>query len=215
MNGHAANAHAVPGKFTVGLTGGIGSGKSTVAEFFRECGAAVIDTDAVSHQLTQAGGAAIPAIHSAFGDNYIDDAGAMDRQRMRQLVFADTEARQRLEAILHPMIRAELLVQAGATADATYLLLVVPLLLEAAGYIELVQRILVVDCAEEAQVERTVRRSGLDAAEVRAIMAQQIGRNARLLRADDIIHNDGDLLALCKQVELLHKRYRALASAII
>ena len=215
MNGQAAIAYAVPGKFTVGLTGGIGSGKSTVAEFFRECGATVIDSDAISHQLTKAGGTAIPAIRSAFGDDYIDTAGAMDRPRMRRLVFADTEARQRLEAILHPMIRTELLAQVQAATDAAYLLLVVPLLLEAAGYNKLVQRILVVDCAEETQVDRTVRRSGMNTAEVLSIMAQQIGRDTRLQRADDIIHNDGDLNALRAQVELLHKRYLALASAII
>jgi len=215
MNGHAANIPAIPGKLAVGLTGGIGSGKSTAAGFFRKYGATVIDTDTISHQLTQTGGAAISAIHSAFGDNYIDNTGAMNRQHMRQRVFADADARQRLENILHPMIRAELLAQARAAADASYLLLVVPLLLEASGYAELVQRILAVDCAEDTQLERAVRRSGLAAGEVRTIMARQVDRNTRLQRADDIIHNDGDLAALQRQVELLHKRYLALASAII
>ena len=215
MNGHVASTSTVSGKLVVGLTGGIGSGKSTAAELFREYGATVIDTDAISHRLTQAGGAAIPAIRSAFGDDYLDNTGALDRQRMRQLVFDDTDARQRLEAILHPMIRAELLAQAQAATDASYLLLVVPLLLEATGYAELVQRILVVDCAEETQVQRTTRRSGLGATEVRAIMAQQIGHDARLQQADDIIHNDGDIAALRQQVELLHKHYLATASAII
>lgn len=215
MNGHAGSQGVVTGKLAVGLTGGIGSGKSTVAGFFRECGATVIDTDIISHQLTRAGGAAIPAIRSAFGDRYIDNAGAMNRQRMRQLVFEDADARRRLESILHPMIRIELLAQARAATDASYLLLVVPLLLEAAGYAGLVQRILAVDCAEETQVERTVRRSDLGAEEVRAIMSQQIGRDRRRQLADDIIHNDGDLATLRQQVELLHQRYLALASAII
>jgi dephospho-CoA kinase len=214
MNGHTAHAHPAPGKFTVGLTGGIGSGKSTVAGFFRECGVAVIDSDAISHQLTQAGGAAIPAIRSALGNECIDDKGALKREYMRQLVFSDADARKRLEAILHPMIRTRLLAQAQ-TAATPYLLLVVPLLLEAAGYAGLVQRILVVDCAEEAQIERTVRRSGLSTAEVRAIMAQQISREGRLQHADDIIRNDGDLSALRAQVMQLHQRYLSLASGII
>jgi dephospho-CoA kinase len=213
MNRHAANA--IPGKFSVGLTGGIGSGKTTVADFFRECGASVIDTDTISHQLTQADGAAIPAIRLAFGNDYIDNNGALDRQRMRQLVFSDVDAKLRLEAILHPAIRSELLANTQAATHAPYLLLVVPLLFEAAGYAGLVHRTLVVDCAEEAQVARTVQRSSLDAAEVHAIMAQQIGRIQRLQRADDIIHNDGDLAALREQVGLLHARYLSLAAAII
>lgn len=200
------------GKFSVGLTGGIGSGKSTVAGLFRQCGAFVIDADAISHQLTRQGGEAIPAIREAFGDDYIDNDGAMNRYRMRQLVFGDTGARQRLEHILHPMIRNALLVQAHGATDAPYLLLVVPLLLEAVGYTGLVQRILVVDCAEKTQVERTIQRSKLEAGEVRNIIAQQIEREARLQRADDIIRNDGDLASLREQVELLHRRYLTLAS---
>lgn len=203
------------GKFTVGLTGGIGSGKSTVAEMFGECGAAIIDSDTISHQLTRAGGNAIPAIRAEFGDGYIDHSEALDRGRMRQLIFSDTAAKQRLESILHPLIRDEMLARAAASNDAPYLLLVVPLLLEAAGYTGLVQRILVVDCAEEAQVERGVRRSGLNASEIRAIMAQQLNRVERLKHADDIIHNDSDLPALRSQVEQLHRRYLSLASGII
>jgi len=212
MSAHAA---AAPGKFAVGLTGGIGSGKSTAAEMFGECGAAVIDSDAISHQLTQSGGSAISPIRAEFGDDYIDNSGALDRGRMRQLIFSDTAARQRLESILHPLIRDEMLSRASASNDAPYLLLVVPLLLEAAGYTGLVQRILVVDCAEEAQVERSVRRSGLNADAIRAIMAQQLNRIGRLEHADDIIHNDDDLPALRAQVEQLHRRYLSLASGII
>lgn len=199
------------GKFSVGLTGGIGSGKSTVAGLFRQCGAFIIDTDAISHQLTREGGAAIPAIREAFGNDYIDNAGAMNRYRMRQLVFGDAVARQRLEHILHPMIRSVMLDQAHDATDAPYLLLVVPLLLEAIGYTGLVQRILVVDCAEETQIERTIQRSKLEAEDVRSIIGQQIGREARLQRADDIIRNDGNLAALREQVELLHRRYLTLA----
>lgn len=202
---------APPCKFAVGLTGGIGSGKSTVAELFRACGAGVIDSDAISRQLTQAGGSALPAIRAAFGAACIDGSGALDRPRMRQLVFADAAARQRLEAILHPLIREEMLAQAAA-ATAPYLLLVVPLLLEAQGYAELVRRILVVDCPEQAQLERTMQRSGLSAAAVQAIMAQQASRNERLQRADDVIHNDGEPSQLPSQVARLHRQYLALAA---
>lgn len=215
MSAHTKNLHALSRKFSVGLTGGIGSGKSTVAELFREYGVAVIDSDEISRHLTRSGGAAIPAIRAAFGDDYIDDAGALNRHRMRQLAFSDTAARQRLEAILHPLIRDEMLARANADHTAPYLMLVVPLLLEATGYTGLVQRILVADCAEETQVERTTRRSGLNAKEIRAIMAQQCSRTERLHRADDVIHNDGDLLALRSQTALLHHRYLSLASGTI
>ena len=202
------------GTFAVGLTGGIGSGKSTVAELFRACGAAVIDSDAVAHRLTAAGGTAIPAIRAAFGDEYLDRDGALDRPRMRRLVFADNAAKRRLEAILHPLIRDGMLAQMAAGA-APYLLLVVPLLFEAPGFAALVRRILVVDCPESLQVERTVRRSGLDASEVRAIMAQQAARADRLQRADDVIHNEAGLDDLRPQVERLHRQYLTLAAGKI
>lgn len=202
---------APPRKFAVGLTGGIGSGKSTIAELFRACGAGVIDSDAIAHRLTQADGSALPAIRAAFGAACVDGRGALDRARMRQLVFADAAAKQRLEAILHPLIREEMLAQAAA-ATAPYLLLVVPLLLEAPGYAELVRRILVVDCPEQTQLERTTQRSGLSTAEVQAIMAQQASRAERLQRADDVIHNDGSLSGLRPQVEQLHREYLALAA---
>lgn len=203
-----------PGKLSVGLTGGIGSGKSTVAEMFRECGAAVIDSDVISHRLTQPEGAAIPAIRNAFGSEHIDGNGALDRARMRQLVFADASAKRRLETILHPLIRDEMLAQARV-ATTPYLLLVVPLLLEAPGYAELVQRILVVDCPEQTQLERTMQRSGLNVNEVRAIMGQQLGRDERLRRADDVIRNEGDFEDLRLQVEHLHRQYLSMASGKI
>ncbi|MBI5436338.1 MAG: dephospho-CoA kinase [Nitrosomonadales bacterium] len=202
---------------SIGLTGGIGSGKSTVAALFRDCGVTVIDSDVISHQLTQSGGGAIAAIRAAFGDVYIDASGALDRQRMRQLVFSAPAAKQRLEGILHPLIRARMLALAQASntdhaGASPYLLLVVPLLFETQNYRELVQRTLVVDCAEAVQVARAMRRSGLGEPEVRAIMAQQIARAERLRRADDIIQNDGDMEALRQQVERLHQRYLVLAT---
>jgi dephospho-CoA kinase len=197
--------------YCIGLTGGIGSGKSTVAGLFAEYGAAVVDCDIISHRLTQPGGAAIPAIREAFGSGCIGPDGALDRARMRALVFADPGARKRLEAILHPMIRAQMLAQAGA-GTAPYVLLVVPLLFEARGYDDIIKRALVVDCAPETQIARAMRRSGLSEGEVRAIMAQQIGRAARLEHADDIIHNDAGLADLRQQVEALHLRYQAFST---
>ena len=197
----------------VGLTGGIGSGKSTVAALFKECGVTVIDSDEISHQLTQPGGGAITAIRAAFGDSCISANGALDRPHMRQLVFSDPAAKQRLEGILHPLIRARMLAQAETSADASpYLLLVIPLLFETANYLKLVRRTLVVDCAETAQVTRAMRRSGLSEEEVRAIMAQQITRAERLRRADDIIQNNADLHALRLKVEQLHQRYQTLSA---
>ncbi|MBI4937324.1 MAG: dephospho-CoA kinase [Nitrosomonadales bacterium] len=191
----------------IGLTGGIGSGKTTVAAMFGEYGAAVVDSDAISHRLTQPGGAAIPAICVAFGDGCLDAEGSLDRAQMRRLVFADPAAKKRLEAILHPMIREQVQARIRAADAAPYVLLVVPLLFETQGYRDIIRRALVVDCAPETQVARAMRRSGLEEGEVRAIMAQQIARAERLQRADDIIHNDADLGALRQQVELLHRRY--------
>ena len=192
--------------FAVGLTGGIGSGKSTVAEMFQTLGAAVIDSDAISHLLTAAGGRAIPAIRNTFGAAYIDERGALDRARMRRLVFGDDSARHLLEAILHPMIREEILSRVHA-ATQSYCLLVVPLLFEADGYAKLIDRALAVDCAEQTQLARTMQRSELDEAAVRSIMARQLDRESRLARADDVISNDGGLDALRAQVERLHRQY--------
>ena len=197
--------------YRIGLTGGIGSGKSTVATLFADCGATVIDSDAISHRLTQPGGAAIVAIRAAFGDDYIAADGALDRARMRQRVFSDPTAKLQLEAILHPLIRTQMLAQVGAST-APYLLLVVPLLFEAAGYLDLVQRTLVVDCAEALQVTRAMQRGGLDEQTVRAIMATQMPRAERLRRADEFIKNNGSSDDLRRQVEQLHRRYLAISA---
>lgn len=196
----------------VGLTGGIGCGKSTVAAMFREFGACVIDSDAISHQLTQPSGAAIEALRAAFGDSYIDASGALDRVRMRHLAFSDTAARQRLEGILHPLIRAQMLEHIRTAGTAPYFLLVVPLLFETPAYHELVQRTLVVDCTEATQIVRTMQRSGMSEQEVRAIIAQQIARTERLRLADDIIGNDAGMDALRPQVARLHLCYLALST---
>jgi len=198
--------------YIVGLTGGIGSGKSAAAQIFEALGATVVDTDAIAHALTVPGGAAIDPIRTAFGAEYLTAEGALDRARMRALVFADAAKKQQLEAILHPMIRARTseLVQA---ARSPYVILMVPLLIESGDYRRRCQRILVVDCPEEAQLERVAARSGLAAAQVRAIMANQVSRAARLAAADDVIDNSQGLPQLRPQVEALHARYLRLAAS--
>ena len=197
--------------FIVGLTGGIGSGKSAAASHFEQLGAAVVDTDAIAHELTAPGGAAIDPIRTAFGDEVIDARGALDRAAVRRKVFADASAKARLEAILHPMIRAEA-DRRSAAARAPYVVLVVPLLVESGGYRSRVRRVTVVDCPEEVQVARVMTRSGLSAEEARAIMAAQVSREQRLAVADDVIDNGGDLAALRPQVEALHRRYLEMAA---
>ena len=198
--------------FTVGLTGGVGSGKSAAAQVFEELGATVIDTDAIAHVLTASGGAAIAPIRAAFGADYLTADGALARARMRELVFTDAEKRRRLESILHPMIRARTgeLVRA---ARSPYAILMVPLLVESGSYRERCQRILVVDCPEELQLARVTARSGLAAEQVRAIMANQVTRAARRAAADDVIDNSQDPAHLRRQVEALHARYLRLAAA--
>ena len=197
--------------FIVGLTGGIGSGKSAAATLFEEFGAAVVDTDAIAHALTAPGGTAIAPIRDAFGDEVVAPNGALDRAAMRRKVFTDAQAKGRLEAILHPMIRAEA-DRRSAAARAPYVVLVVPLLVESGGYRSRVQRVTVVDCPEAVQVARVMSRSGLSAGEARAIMAAQVGREARLAVADDVIDNGGELAALRPQIEALHRRYLEMAA---
>ncbi len=198
--------------FTVGLTGGIGSGKSAAAQVFEEIGITVIDTDAVAHALTGPGGAAIEPIRAAFGAAYLTPEGALERARMRELVFADESKKRLLESILHPLIRARTseLVRA---ARGPYVILMIPLLVESGDYRRRCQRVMVVDCPEELQVERVMARSGLAAGQVRAIMANQVTREARLAAADDVIDNSHDLAQLHRQVEALHASYLQLAAA--
>lgn len=197
-------------RFSVGLTGGIGSGKTTVADMFAARGAAIIDTDLIAHDLTAPNGAAIAQIRSAFGPEFLSPDGAMDRAKMRDHVFADPVAKSRLEAILHPLIRIET-ERAAREAQGAYLMFVVPLLVESESWRQRVSRVLVVDCAEETQARRVMNRSGLAETQVRAIMAAQASRHQRLAAADDIIDNDGDSSALAPQVERLHALYLELA----
>jgi dephospho-CoA kinase len=191
--------------FVVGLTGGIGSGKSAAADEFARLGASVVDTDAIAHALTQQGGAAVPKIEKRFGKEFVLD-GAMDRKKMRDHVFADPAAKRALEALLHPMIREES-ARLIAAARAPYVMHVVPLLIESPDYRRRVNRVLVVDAPEEVQVARVRARSNLPEAEVRAIMRTQVTRAARLAAADDVIDNAGSRDALRNQVAALHQKY--------
>jgi len=199
--------------FTVALTGGIGSGKSAVADLFGARGAAIVDTDVIAHALTGPGAPGSRALAKAFGADCLGPDGALDRRMMRERAFGDPAAKARLEAILHPMIRAEALARAAAETAAPYVLLVVPLLAPDGAYAQQADRILVVDCPEALQVARVVQRSGLTEPEVRAIMATQASREARLAMADDLNTNDGPREALVPQVGALDARYRTLAHA--
>ncbi|MBK5930090.1 dephospho-CoA kinase [Halochromatium salexigens] len=191
--------------YRVALTGGIGSGKSTVAEQFAALGVMVSDADAIAHQLTTADGEALSAIAAAFGAEMIDTNGALDRARLRNRVFADPSARRQLEGILHPLIRNRMLEETEAVS-APYALLVIPLLLET-GQQALVDRVLVVDVPETVQIARVQNRSGLDPAEIKRIIASQISRAERLAAADNVIDNRGDASRLESRIVQLHQMY--------
>lgn len=197
--------------YAVGLTGGIGSGKSAVAELFARLGVAVIDSDEIAHELTRPAGAAIGPIRRAFGAGLIGADGALDRARMRKLAFGDAAARKKLEAILHPLIREES-ARRSELADSAYAILVVPLLAEGGIDRSRYARVLVVDCTEAQQVERATRRSGLSESEVRDILTAQATREQRLALADDVIDNSGPPDALEPEVSRLHRQYLTLAA---
>ncbi len=202
------NMSAEQAKLCVGLTGGIGCGKSTVAQLFEALGARIIDADVISHQLTQTGGGAIPDILTNFGHNFITPEGAMNRGKMRELIFTDKHAKLKLEAILHPLILTACKEQLTEAGSAPYTILVVPLLLACPDFLALVQRILVIDCSEENQILRVRQRSALDEFQIRAIIAKQVSRKERLARADDIVENDGEIDALRDQISTLHQHYK-------
>lgn len=197
--------------FCVGVTGGIGSGKSRAAALFAELGANVVDTDDISHEITAAGSSAMPAIIKAFGSAMAASDGSLDRAAMRRLVFENPDARKQLENILHPLIRESARNRVMAST-APYVLLVVPLLLETGAYRDLIRRVLVIDCDESLQISRAMQRSNLTADAVRAIMAAQMPRQQRLAGADDVIRNDGNIARLRTQVTDLHQQYRKLAA---
>lgn len=197
-------------RLSIGLTGGIGSGKSFVADLFAAQGASIIDTDVIAHQLTAPGGRAMPAIRESFGAEYLNGDGSLNRAAMRARVFSDADAKRRLESILHPLIGAET-TAAAQRAEGDYVIFVVPLLVESGRWVERVDRVLVVDCPEALQIERVIQRSQLPAAQVEAIMASQASRQQRLAVADDVIVNDGERAAVEEAVARLHAQYLLLA----
>ncbi len=193
----------------IALTGGIGSGKSTVAGLFAALGVPVIDTDVISRQVVQPGSPLLAQIRERFGSGVVSAGGQLDRRALRNLIFTDAAARADLDALMHPAIRAELARQSAA-AGGRYQLLVIPLLVES-GMTGLAQRVLVVDCAPEEQLRRVRVRDGVTLEQARAVLAAQASREARLSAADDIITNTGEIQDLRTQVEALHLRYRALS----
>lgn len=194
----------------VGLTGGIGSGKSTVAALFARHGVPIIDTDEIARTLAASGKPAHRAIVSAFGREVLAATGEIDRARLRKIVFGSAVERRRLEAILHPRIRTETIARIE-TSSGAYCLVVAPLLIEA-GFTDLVDRVLVMDANESLRLERTKVRGGLGETETRSIMASQLSRQERLQKADDVITNDSDIAHLEREVARLHNAYLALAS---
>jgi dephospho-CoA kinase len=197
----------------IGLTGGIGSGKSTVADLLVAKGGALVDTDQIAHQLTAPGGAAITPIRALFGDSVIAPDGRMDRPAMRALAFSDPQARKQLEGILHPLIREQTDAQVAAAiaSGVPYVLIAVPLLVEGGRWQGRYDRILVVDCPTDVQIERVMRRSQLERAQVEAIMAAQATREQRLAAATDVIDNGGATQALPGQVDAIDSLYRRLS----
>jgi len=196
--------------FVVGLTGGIGSGKSAAAEEFARLGATVVDADAIAHKLTGKEGNAIPQLRKAFGEAFITAENSLDRKKMRELIFSDSKQKQRLESLLHPLIREESRRRIAA-ATGPYVVHVVPLLVETGAAAGRFDRVLVVDCPENLQVGRAAQRSNLGESEVRAILRSQASREARFAAADDVIDNAGTIEALKQQVAALHARYLELA----
>ena len=199
--------------FAVGLTGGIGSGKSTVADLFAKRGVTLVDTDVIAHRVTAPNGLAMPAIAAEFGSSFVAENGSLDRARMRALVFSDENARKRLEAITHPLIRAETERQRQQAAGP-YVIVVVPLLVESGSWKTRVNRVLTVDCSVETQIERVMQRNAFTREQVLAIIARQATREARLAAADDVIVNDDrSLEQLDVDVDQLHRTYVSLAGA--
>ena len=199
--------------FVVGLTGGIGSGKSTVADLFAAHGVALVDTDRIAHRITAPHGMAMPQIAAEFGNVFVAADGSLDRARMRALVFSDEGARKRLEAIMHPLIRAET-EREQRDAQGPYVIVVVPLLVESGNWKTRVNRVLTVDCSVDTQISRVMLRNGFSREQVLAIIGHQATREARLAAADDVIDNDNvPLDALKAQVDAQHCVYLSLAGA--
>jgi len=192
----------------IGLTGGIGSGKTAVSDLLGQLGAGIVDTDLIAHQITAPNGIAMPAIQKQFGPDYLDASGALNRNKMRTLVFAKPEARKALEAITHPLIRQETIRQANqwAATGSPYLVFVVPLLVESGSWEGLIDQLVVVDCSVELQISRVMQRSNLPKVEVERILNAQASRKDRLAQADIVIENQGSLAELNTEVNQLHQK---------
>lgn len=192
----------------IGLTGGIGSGKTAVSDMLGELGAGIIDTDLISHQITAPGGKAIPLIAKAFGADFIDPQGALIRSKMRTVVFEDPSARKVLEQITHPLIQEETSKQALklAKSGAPYLVFVVPLLIESGSWVKLIDYLVVVDCSEETQIQRVMHRNNMARSDVENVLKAQTSRNARLAAANAVIENQGGLDELKSEVLKLHQQ---------
>lgn len=205
--------NAQPAFFSLGLTGGIGSGKSTVAALFAEHGAGIVDMDDIAHRLTAPGGKAMNVIRREFGDAYVSKDGSLDRARMRELVFQEPSAREKLENILHPMIRQHAWDQA-VQLKTDYVIFVIPLLTEQPAWQEMASRILVVDCPEALQIKRVMARSGMTQQQVESIMATQATRAERKAIADDVILNDNAVENLSAEVGRLDAEYKKIAQKV-
>ena len=195
----------------IGATGGLGAGKTTVSRMFAGLGVPIVDTDEISRELTASGGKAIPAIRDAFGDAIFSADGGLDRAALRAQILADEAAKRRLEDILHPLIRAQVESRMAAV-EAPYVLVVIPLLVETGAYDKMLDRVLVVDCSEQTQLQRSLARGGWSEAEIRAMMMKQATRQDRLARADDVLDTDCDLDELSNRVSALDQKYRLLSA---
>ena len=195
----------------IGLTGGIGSGKTAVCQLFEKLGIPIIDADVIAHELTQADQPAVQKIIDVFGPNLLDNKGALDRTKLRQIVFSDPDKRFELESILHPLVLVEIHTRIQAM-DTPYCVICIPLLLET-DMTENIDRVLVVDAPEELQISRTQERDNLTSDEIHQIMSAQTSRSQRLDAANDVITNDSDMANLEKQVTVLHNRYLELGTS--
>ena len=193
----------------IGLTGGIGCGKSTAVDAFRVLGADIIDADKISKDLVNAGNPALAEIASVFGKSILLPNGDLNRGKLKEIVFSDAQALQKLEAIVHPGIRAEITRQIAALSDSAYVIVDIPLLLEK-NYIELFDRIVIVDCLPEQQIKRVIQRDELDAVTIKSIIEKQVSRETRLNAATDILDNSGNINTLKDQVKTLHKDFLTL-----
>lgn len=204
----------LPDHLVIGLTGGIGSGKSAASRCFADRGARIVDTDLISHALSEPPSPALPQIAASFGQDFLTQSGVLDRAKMRETVFADPQARQKLESIFHPLIRQECLRQIKQETTAPYTILVVPLLFETESFAEQIDYSLVIDCPEELQITRTINRSGLSRERTLSIMASQLDRQSRLKKANYVIINDRTIEQLARDIDQLHQTFQKLAQCM-